>query len=339
MDNLVDAFVKNFDGLLYEAMPFVVLGAVIAGFLEEFVPRELVARIMPRSRILAIAIGGLLGLPFPMCECGIIPVIRRLLRKGVPLSACVSYLLAGPIINPIVMLSTWWAFSVYDQQPENARSAFHQLGSWPMVGMRMGLGYLVAFGTSLVVEWQHRKWGNKLLTPLATPPPDAKPGDDSDAKLKSTSHKPFHQHLANVAETALHNFVDVAVFLIIGAALASLGRLLLPHEQIEAVVQQYPKMLMGIITVSVMMGLAILLCICSDADAFVAASFIKLPVASKLAFLVLGPMLDIKLYLMYRRVFRPRLVWTIILCVVVQVFVYSLLVHFLIEDLPKIWNT
>ena len=80
-----------------------------------------------------------------------------------------------------------------------------------------------------------------------------------------------------------------------------------------------------------MMGLAILLCICSEADAFVGASFHSLPPAAKLAFLVLGPMLDLKLYMMYTRVFRPRLIWTIISCVVVQVFIYAILTHFCIQ--------
>src|SRR5207302_9242475 len=83
------------------------------------------------------------------------------------------------------------------------------------------------------------------------------------------------------------------------------------------------------VAIPLMLGLAILLCICSEADAFVAASFRAMPAASKLGFLVLGPMLDFKLYMMYTRVFRPRLIWTIIPCVVVQVLIYSFLVHFL----------
>src|SRR5438093_7951388 len=109
-EDKIKDFIVNFTSILYEALPFIVLGAVIAGILEELVPQQLVARIIPRSRVLAIAIGGLLGLLFPMCECGIIPVMRRLLRKGVPLSCCVCYMLAGPIINVVVMLSTYVAF-------------------------------------------------------------------------------------------------------------------------------------------------------------------------------------------------------------------------------------
>src|SRR5437879_1735812 len=133
-------------------MPFIVLGVVLSGLLEEFVPQKLVARIIPRSRVLAIAIGGLLGILFPMCECGIIPIMRRLLRKGVPLSCCTCYMLAGPIINVVVMISTFAAFSgtktgaIYREDVTDANNlpqtiaSYPQLGGWYMMGFRMGLG-------------------------------------------------------------------------------------------------------------------------------------------------------------------------------------------------------
>src|SRR5207245_1275501 len=110
----VQDFILNFTSILYEALPFIVLGAVIAGFLEELVPQQFIARVIPRNPFLAIGLSGLLGLIFPMCECGIIPVMRRLLRKGLPLSCCVAYILGGPIINVVVMLSTYYAFRSYE---------------------------------------------------------------------------------------------------------------------------------------------------------------------------------------------------------------------------------
>src|SRR5947209_16897370 len=113
-------------------MPFIVLGVVIAGLLEELVPQKLVARLIPRSRFLAIALGGFLGILFPMCECGIIVVMRRLLRKGVPLSVCVCYMLAGPIINVVVMLSTYMAFA------RTATGGGVSEFALAMVGLRMG---------------------------------------------------------------------------------------------------------------------------------------------------------------------------------------------------------
>ena len=324
-ENQVKELVVIFISILYEALPFIVLGAVISGLLEELVPQQFIAKVIPRSRVLAIAIGGLLGLLFPMCECGIIPVMRRLLRKGVPLSCCVCYMLAGPIINVVVMLSTYFAFSGMEKTTVASDTGIHQLGGWEMMALRMGLGFLVAFGTSLVVEWQYRKHGNKLLAPLAmpgvgTPEPDAENGAEKTPRR-------WAQRVASISETSLHDFVDITVFLILGALLASVSRLFFDRGQIEAVGRNYG------LAIGIMMGLAILLCICSEADAFVAASFQAMPPSAKLAFLVLGPMLDLKLYMMYTRVFRPRLIWTIIISVVVQVLIYAFLTHFFLENL------
>src|SRR5207248_7173284 len=137
-------------GILYEAMPFIILGVLIAGLLEELVPSQLIARFIPRNRLLAIAIGGWLGLVFPMCECGIIVVMKRLLRKGLPLSVCVAYMLAGPVINIVVMTSTFVAFSGYNEPGKTDVMG----GTWYMVAWRVGLSYLVACVTAIVVDWQ-----------------------------------------------------------------------------------------------------------------------------------------------------------------------------------------
>ena len=69
MEKNVQDFILFFTSILYEALPFIVLGSVIAGFLEELVPQQFIARIIPRNRYLAIGISALLGLIFPMCEC------------------------------------------------------------------------------------------------------------------------------------------------------------------------------------------------------------------------------------------------------------------------------
>lgn len=326
MENHVKDFILIFTSILYEAMPFIVLGAVVAGILEELVPQRVIARLIPRSRVLAIGIGALLGLLFPMCECGIIPVMRRLLRKGVPLSCCVSYLLAGPIINVVVMLSTFVAFSGMETLTDTSGHAAHQFGGVMMMSMRMSLGFLVACGTALIVEWQHRKHGNRLLAPLAIADTKAAEAGLSDND-EDAPKLPWSQKIGNVAETALHDFVDITVYLIIGGLVAALSRQLLDRNQVEALSLSKPYL-----AILAMMGLAIVLCLCSEADAFVAASYVMVRPAAKLAFLVLGPMLDFKLYMMYTRVFRPRLIWTIILSVVVQVFIYAMLVHFVWES-------
>jgi uncharacterized membrane protein YraQ (UPF0718 family) len=323
----VEDFILSFTGILYEAMPFIVLGAVIAGLLEELLPQKLLTRILPRNRTLAIALGACLGLLFPMCECGIIPVMRRLLRKGLPLSCCVAYLLAGPVINVVVLLSTYFAFATMETSRAPGGELDYQMGGLHMVCFRAGMAYVVAFVTAHVVEWQHRKYGNKLLMPLAIP--SKLPQADEQVEPDEV-HRSFWQRLSSISETALHDFVDITVFLILGAALAALTRQIFTVEQITNLSRDHVFGAIGL-----MMGLAIILSLCSEADAFVAASFATLRPSAKLAFLVLGPMMDCKLYLMYTRIFRPRLIWTIILTMAVQVFVYSYLVHLLWEYLAR----
>jgi uncharacterized membrane protein YraQ (UPF0718 family) len=309
VENNVRDFIVGFLSIFYEALPFIILGAVIAGFLEELVPQQLLARFIPRSRTLAIGLSGLLGLIFPMCECGIIPVMRRLLRKGLPLSCCIAYMLAGPIINVVVILSTYFAF-------------VNHVNGMGVVVLRITLGYLVACGTALVVEREHRKYGNKLLAPLAIPAPVAL----NDENNNGNGRLPWYKRLGKISETALHDFTDITVFLILGALLAAFVRQVLTQDDIANLSTNYP---MG--SILAMMGLAVLLCLCSEADAFVAASFTTMSAAAKLGFLVLGPMFDIKLYLMYTRVFRRRLIWTIIACTVSQVFIYCMLVHIAVQ--------
>ena len=123
----------------------------------------------------------------------------------------------------------------------------------------------------------------------------------------------------------LHDFVDITVFLILGAALAAGARMFISPERIAELGSNSANAILAIL---LMMGLAVVLCLCSEADAFVAASLVALRPSAKLAFLVLGPMLDFKLYAMYTRIFRPRLILAIYAAVVVQVFAYSVAVHF-----------
>jgi uncharacterized membrane protein YraQ (UPF0718 family) len=320
-------FLFTFQGILWEALPFIILGAVIAGVLEELLPQELITRFLPKAAFPAVAIGAVLGLVFPMCECGIVVVMRRLLRKGLPLSCCIAYMLAGPIINVVVIMSTWVAFRDHGIGPE-------------MVGLRVGLGFVVACATAMVVHLQYLRYGNSLLTPLATPPAQKFVKKDAglslptaDAPANGTQDPTDHPghpprprsimtRLGNISATAIHDFVDITVFLILGAVLAATAKLYIRPEQMTELSKEMP-----FLAIPLMMLLAVLMCLCSEADAFVAASFVEMHVSAKLAFLVLGPMLDLKLLMMFTRVFRPRLIVTIVTCTVVFVLIVTMIVH------------
>ncbi len=309
----IQNFVINFTAIVWEALPFIVLGAVIAGFLEELLPQEAIGKILPKHFVPAVIIGGMLGLIFPMCECGIVVVMRRLLRKGLPLSCCVSYMLAGPIVNVIVIMSTWVAFAPHKVGLEQT-----SLGM-PMVLLRCGMGFLVACVTGMIVHWVQSRSKTSLTTVTVPPPTPTISLDMAPAPKPS-----LWLRINNITSTALHDFMDIMVFLIIGSALAAVIKTnptWITH--VESLSRDNP-----FLAIPVMMLLAVLLCLCSEADAFLAASFVGMSVSAKMAFLVLGPMLDLKLLLMYTRVFRKKLILTIVACTVVQVGLYSTILHF-----------
>jgi len=355
VENPVERFLVIFVSIFFEALPFIALGALISGTLEELLPQGLITRLLPRRRSLAAGVSALLGLIFPMCECGIVPVMRRLLRKGLPLNCAVAYMLAAPVINPVVIASTWAAFS-------GDRSGLDGLTSLQMVAWRVGLAYLTAITAAYVVQWVDTRYGlPALLRPIrgldlhrhtqrhpesdSDDPPAEAPvheevaqGADSATEENHPSppappRLPWYVRLANIAEIAIHDFLEITCFLILGATLAAI-------VQSADLLSYAPALKYSpILAVPAMMLLAVLLCLCSEADAFVAANLIAIPLGGKLAFLVLGPMLDIKLYLMYTRVFRPRLIWTIIGTVVITVTVLTLLAHYsdsLVRSVPSL---
>lgn len=307
-------FIIDFLSIFYEALPFIVLGAVIAGILEEIVPQQFFSRVVPKNRFLAIGLSSLLGIIFPMCECGIVPVMRRLLKKGLPLGCCIAYMTAGPVINVVVILSTTVAFAPHWQR-----------GGYQIIVMRVVLAYLVSVGTALIVDrFLYRKYGNDLLTDLARPKETDTRSLPVVEETTGGSKRSLWQRLGAISETALHDFMDITIFLALGAVLASLAKQMLNPAQIASFSNDTPTL-----AILSMMGLAVIMCLCSEADAFVAASFTELHPSAKLAFLVLGPMLDIKLFLLFTRVFRRRLILTLIISLVVQVFIYCVIVHYL----------
>ena len=114
-----------FLSILLEGLPFLLLGTMISGLIDQFLPARLMTRLLPRNPYAGALVSGLLGMIFPMCECGIVPVIRRLIAKGLPVSNAVAYMLAAPVVNPIVAVSTY--------------AAFRGQGAAEFVALRLGL--------------------------------------------------------------------------------------------------------------------------------------------------------------------------------------------------------
>ena len=278
-------FTTIFLGIFIEAVPFLLLGTLASGFVEVFVRPETLARWIPRNPLLAVLAGAGLGIVLPVCECGIVVVVRRLLAKGLPLRVGVAFLLAAPVVNPIVFASTLTAF-----------------GAGKMLAARFILSFAIAALIALLFG--------------AARPAEVLRGESATADPhQDHEHDHGHHHHADASDerlpgriraavsAAADDLFDVGRYLVIGSLLAAALQALVPREAILAVGSA------PVSSVMTLSALAFLISVCSTVDAFVALSFVgTFTPASILAFLVFGPMVDIKSSLMFWSIFRPRVV-------------------------------
>jgi uncharacterized membrane protein YraQ (UPF0718 family) len=339
-------FVIVLFSILLEAIPFVLIGALAASVIEVLVTPEQVERLVPRNRLLAVTMGAFLGVLFPVCECGVIPVVRRLIAKGVPVPVAVSYLLAAPIVNPVVIASTIIAFRggsdrfvVPILRVTLGVSIAIVVGLFLSRGGAASLGFLAPVAcpgepSQLPARVGLAGTGNgpdgfAVLRRLGRASPQGKhahpedpPGEAAwtDGEALAGPGATWGDKVAAILAHASGEFVDIGSFLVLGSLIAACTQTFVPKQTLLALGGNLPA------SILVMMGLAFVLSLCSEADAFVARSFIQFTTAAKLAFLVLGPMLDIKLLFMYLSTFRRRFILTVVLSVVLLNFVAALVV-------------
>jgi uncharacterized protein len=269
-----------FGSLLVEAMPFVLLGATVSAAIEVLVPASAFARIALLPRGLQLPAAAAAGVAFPVCECGSVPVARRLAAKGLAPGAAVTFMLAAPIVNPVVVASTVVAYRGRDTM-------------LLMVLGRLALGFLVAMAAGWVLG---RLQVGELLR--------AKAGrvDAHEVGATDPRWQRFFGHLTGDA-------VFMARFLIVGAALAAAIQTFVPQSVVDRVSD------LPVLSLLAMMVLAFVMSLCSESDAFVAASFTAFGPASQLAFLVFGPMVDLKLAALYMGTYERGFLRTIVIVV------------------------
>ena len=284
-----------FVSIVLEALPFMLLGSLIGGFIEVFISREKITRWLPEKRWWTVLVGAGIGIVFPVCECAIVPVVRRLLHKGVPLSAAIAFLLGGPVVNPIVASSTAVAY----------------FADWSIVAHRMIFGYLIAVVIGLVMGLIFSR-SNVLRDEVIPNLNHANAAAISDPDNASALSEKAVLAVSHAAE----EFFDIGRFLVMGAFMAALLQTVVPRQLVAALGGT------PILSILLMMTMAIALNLCSEADAFVAASFrsSQVPLSAQLAFMILGPMLDIKLILMYLKAFRIRAIAALAVLTIAAVF-------------------
>ena len=272
---LAETFVLIFTSIVVEALPFVLLGAVVSALIEVFVPDTAFERLARLPLPLQVPGAAISGLAFPVCECGSVPVARRLIARGMHPAAALSFMLASPIMNPIVLASTWIAYQGRDI-------------ALAMVLGRAGLGLVLA----MVAGWA---LGSDGARDILRTRPDAEDGRHERGVSRHERPRVFTDHLAA-------DFFFMGKFIVIGSALAAALQTVVPQSLVSGVART------PVLGALALMGLAFLLSLCSEADAFVAVSFVQFPVGSQLAFLVFGPVVDAKLAFLYGATFRRRFI-------------------------------
>lgn len=290
--NKVHDSITIFLGIFLEAIPFILLGVLLSAAVAVFVRPDQIAKIIPKNKFGGILFATGLGFMFPVCECGNIPVARRLIKKKVKAYIAITFLLSAPVINPVVFAATYIAFK---NNPE-------------IIWWRYIMTFLMAATIGLLFSFV--KDDSKLLKKSL-----AKEYNQPASEKISKEHS----HKNSLAKTINEEFFEMAGVLTIGGFIASLVQLALPRHVITALGQG------PVTSVLAMSGLAFITSICSNVDSFFALGFINnFSAGSILAFLILGPMLDIKAIIMMLTTFNVRTVVAISILVTQITFIFTL---------------
>ena len=283
-----------FQGLLLEAIPFLLLGVAIAGFARWLVPQNAWVQRLPKNPVLAPITGALMGFALPACECGNVPVARRLLASGAPMGTAFGFLFAAPVLNPIVLASTWAAFP---DQP------------WLLVARPLGAFVIAVLLSLLLVQLpetqllEHALLSERRMSqPLSTVGLLERSGGlVGDPIRELTPTQSTRLRASDVLEQSSREFLDLLALLVLGCLIAALVQTWLPRSWLLAVGGAPTGSILAL------MLLAVVVSVCSSVDAFLALGFAaQVTPGALLAFLLLGPVVDLKLVGLFTVLMRPR---------------------------------
>lgn len=337
---LINSGLTVFLSLIVEAIPFLLLGVFVSSLLMLFVDERRLIALLPKNPVLGSLAGGLLGFLFPVCECGNVPVARRLLLQGVPIPVAVSFLLAAPTINPVVIWATWTAFR---DQPE-------------IVVLRVVFSLTIAIVVGCVFSIQSdfrpflqpavARW----IEPTQEPDTPAllrsgtfilgQPGQPLalDTAFAAATFNPslepqrpktggsplviLRDRLPLLLDNMLRELRELGGILVLGSLIAAIIQVAIPRDWILSIGQG------PVTSVVAMLVLGGVVSICSTVDSFFALSFAStFTSGALLAFLVFGPMFDLKSLGLLLTVFRPRAVFYLVGMVVQLTLILTLFVN------------
>lgn len=287
-----------FTSIFFESLPFLLLGALISAIIETFVSNETIAKIIPKNKVLGSIVGVLLGFFLPACDCAVIPVSKRLLKKNVPINVAISFMLASPIINPVVLLSTYYAF--YNTNP---KIFWYRLLFGIIIALVIGIIMGIIFRNEKVIKNNIDEYCNC---------------DDHCHHHKIKGGK---EAITHITKHTCEDLFEVVKYLMFGALIASIVQVAVPRN-ILAIFNNNQ-----ILSIFALMVFAYLISLCSTSDSFVGKSLLStFSQSSIVAYLLLGPMIDIKNTVVLMGNYKKKFVVTLISLIFVVIFIFSVLV-------------
>ncbi|WNZ44336.1 permease [Leptolyngbya boryana CZ1] len=324
-----------FMSLMVEAMPFLLLGVLFSGLLQFFIDERKLVAILPKNAFLGAFVGSCIGFLFPVCECGNVPVARRLLLQGAPTSVAIGFLLAAPTINPIVFWATWTAFR---DQPE---VVFFRILFSLIIATVIGWVFSVQKDVRPLLQSGVAAYMNRKLEASSSASPLLQSGTyflgqsnkplitdplEYQAMLSSRTEKPANYRFQLLLDNTIQEMRELGGVLVLGSAIAAILQVFVPRDFILGLGQD------NVTSILAMLLLAAVVSICSTVDSFFALSFAStFTTGSLVAFLVFGPMIDLKGVGLMLSVFKPRAILYIFGLAGLLTFLFCLFVNLYIS--------
>lgn len=284
-------FANIFISIVLEAVPFIILGSFISAIIQIFISEELIVKLIPRINIFGYFGAALIGLIFPVCECAIIPITRSLIKKGMPVGLGITFMLSVPIINPVVIMSTYYAF--YNKEV--------------MVLLRIAGGFAAAILIGIIMNLVNGNEDGVVLDNIE---------NNYYCNCGCNSLLGSKNKLKAVFEHTNREFLSIMGYLIFGAFISSGFQVIQAQGNLKYIFDN------KILNIIFMMFLGFALSLCSEADAFVGRTFLEsYSYSGVAAFLILGPMLDLKNLIMLMGTFKKIFVFKLVISTIVIVFI------------------
>lgn len=322
-----------FTTIMLEAIPFLLLGAILSAIIEEFISEEQMAKIIPKNRVLGSLVGIFMGLFIPACDCAVIPVAMRLRKKKIPTNVIVSFMIASPIINPVVLFATYYAF-LTTEKINILGIMMPKLFVYRTV-LGVALALVIGIILELILKDDIAKEGNDVSICSCNSNIKRKSFTISNVNIhkehihtcscghdhgKREAHT-VKEHILNIINVTATDFLGILSYMAAGAFIASSMHVLIPYDTIQMVASN------KYISTIFMMVFAYLISLCSTSDSFVAKTFAgTLSNNAILAFILLGPMIDVKNTIVLKKEFNKKFVYLYISIIAILILAVSVLI-------------